>query len=83
MTTPPPHHDGNGTTGGGDNATQLGESDGEPPMEYYSYSEVNSVELLYTLNRSLHQGRTTMRLGALEIYSDHQRLRENKHQLIM
>ena len=79
-TSPPPHHDGNGTTGG-ENATLLGESEGAPPMEYYSYSEVNSVELLYTLNRSLHQGRT-MRLGALIIYSDHQRRRENRHQLM-
>ena len=59
-TTQVPHHDGNGTAGGADNATLLGESESEgaPPMEYYSYSEVNSVELLYTLNRSLHQGRT-------------------------
>ena len=79
----PPHHDGNGTTGGADNATLLGESESEGamPMEYNSYSEVNSVELLYTLNRSLHQGRT-MRLGALVIYSDHHRLRENRHQLM-
>ena len=75
MTTSP-HHDGNGTTGGGENATLLGESEGATPMEYNSYSEVNSVELLYTLNRSLHQGRT-MRLGALVIYSDHQRWKEN------
>ena len=68
MTTPPPlHHDGNGTTGGGENATLLGESEGATPVEYNSYGEVNSVALLYTLNRSLHQGRT-MRLGALVIY---------------
>ena len=82
MTTSP-HHDGNGTTGGGENATLHGESESEgaTPVEYNSYGEVNSVALLYTLNRSLHQGRT-MRLGALVIYSDHQKLRGNKHQLM-
>ena len=64
MTTSP-HHDGNGTTGGGENATLLGESEGATPMEYNSYGEVNSVALLYTLNRSLHQGRANERVPSL------------------
>ena len=33
-----------------------GGHDGNETLAEYSYSDVNSMELLYTLNRSLHQG---------------------------